>query len=197
MERLQPVSWQTVERPGYLGKKKDEKFRLWDREFGKGNWRIVNQLVTGEIYSYEDIIYKVYMPGYEAYFLSHPDDLKFITQNFSYAYDKDQIDKDKAFDIYALYNKPGVANQFHHVAFNVAIEQRLGVSFKGSKPLKVREGKPGTPDSQQPDGYKWSPGRIPCTIAQLIPDPHIFGWWGYNSIEDFYQSTKTLQKNER
>lgn len=193
MERLQPTPWRTIERPGYLGKRKDEMFRVWTEKYGDGNWRIVNEANTGEIYSYEDIIHKVYVPGYSAYFLSHLDELKFITENFSFGYDKDPINKRKAFDIYALYNKPGIVNQFHHVAFNIAIEQQLGIPFRGLQPVQVREGKPGTPDSQQPNGYRWSPGRIPCTIPELISKPHIIGWWSYNSIEDFYQSTKALQ----
>lgn len=192
-ERLQPTPWRTIERPGYLGKRKDEAFSDWTEKYGKGNWRIVNETNTGEIYTYEDIIFTVYVPGYTAYFQSHSDELDFIVENFSFGYDKDLIDRKKAFDIYALYNKPGIANQFHHVAFNIAIEQQLDMQFRGQKSVQVREGKPGTPDSQQPTGYRWSPGRIPCTIPYLIPEPHISGWWSYNSIEDFYQSTKSLQ----
>lgn len=193
MERPQQTTWKTIDRPGYLGKRKDEMFRVWTRKYGNGNWRIVNETNMGEIYSYKDIIFRVYVPGYSAYFLSHPDELKFVAENFSFGYDKDTIDKREAFDIYALYNKPKVANQFHHVAFNIAIEQQLRMPFRGLEPVQVREGKPGTPDSQQPNGYRWSPGRIPCTIPHIISKPHIFGWWGYNSIEDFYQSTKVLQ----
>jgi len=193
MERLQPTFWRTIERPGYLGKKKDETFQAWTEKYGDGSWRIVNETSTKEIYSYEDIIFKVYVPGYMEYFLSHLNDLKFVTENFSFGYDKDPTDKRSAFDIYALYNKPGIANQFHHAAFNIAIEQRLGIPFRGINPVQVREGKPGTLDNLQPNGYRWSPGRIPCTISELIPKPHISGWWSYNSIEDFYQSTKALQ----
>ena len=189
-------SWKSLARPGYLGKLKDEMFTLWDsdppRGYRKGNWRIVNETSNKEIYTYEDIIYRVYVPGYEDYFLNHQDEAVFIANNFSYGYDKDKISKLQAFDIYELYNKEGVANQFHHVAFNLAITN-LGLSFKGKTPVQVREGKPGTPNNQQPNGFLWSPGRIPCTISCLIPEPHISGWWNNDSIEDFYQSTKVLQ----
>lgn len=184
--------WQTVERPGYLGKKKDEKYALWDQKYGVGNWRMVNEAVGSEIYSYEDIIYKIYVPGYEEYFKQNPDEAKIITDNFSYGYDKDLCTEEQAYDIYAFYNKPGVANQFHSVAFNIAL-RNLGYTFKGNEPIQVREAKPGTHQDQQPIGYKWSPGKIPCTNSEKIPNPHIEGWWNPNSIEDFYQSTKTLQ----
>jgi hypothetical protein len=32
--------WKTIERPGQLGKKRDELFALWDSQYGKNNWRI-------------------------------------------------------------------------------------------------------------------------------------------------------------
>lgn len=193
MERIsQKDIWQTVERPGYLGKKKDEMYALWNEKYGLGNWKIVNETVEKEVFSYEDIIYKVYVPGYEEYFKNHPDEARTVTDNFSYGYDKDLCTEKEAYDFYAFYNKPGIANQFHSVAFNIAL-RNLGYVFKGVEPLKVREAKLGTPESEQPKGYKWSPGKIPCTIPELIPSPHIDGWWSPNSIEDFYQSTKALQ----
>jgi hypothetical protein len=195
MERLTTTDvWQTVERPGYLGKKKDETFRLWNEKYGEGGWRIVNEMANGEIFSHEDIIWKVYVPGYVAHFLKNPDQAKFITDNYSYTYDKDLVTKEQAFDIYALYNKPGVANQFHNVALNLALEYYLGYQFKGARPLQVREGKPGTPDSEQPEGFMWSPGRILSVRPDLIPAVDLQGaWWGKGSIEDLYQKSKALQ----
>src|SRR3989344_7380600 len=32
--------WITVERPGYLGKHRDEKTREWNGRYGIGNWRL-------------------------------------------------------------------------------------------------------------------------------------------------------------
>lgn len=195
MERLQTTDvWRTIERPGYLGKKKDEKYLLWNQKYGEGNWRLVNETATGEIFSYEDIIWKIYVPGYAMYFLKNQDEARFVTDNYSYAYDKDLISKESAFDIYCLYNKPGVANQFHNIAFNLALEYFLGISFKGTHPLQVREGKPGTPDSEQPEGYRWSPGRIMAVRQDLIPKVDLGQtWWSSGTIEDFYQKSKSLQ----
>lgn len=178
------TNWVTEARPGYLGKKKDGMYKFWDEKYGEGNWRIANQASNREIFTYEDIIFRVYVPGYELYFKNHTDEAQYIVENYSYGYDKDFIDKPKAFDIYALYEKKGFVNQFHHVAFNVALTRGLGYDFRGARPLQVREEK---------EGFLWSPGRIPCTIPQMITSPHIEGWWGYDSVEDFYQSTKVLQ----
>lgn len=195
MERLTATDiWQTVERPGYLGKKKDEMYKLWNQKYGERMWRIVNEMANGEIFSYEDIIWKIYVPGYTAHFLMNPDQAKFVTDNYSYAFDKDMISKEQAFDLYALYNKPGIANQFHNVAFNLSLEYFLGLPFKGARPLQVREGKPGTPDNEQPEGYIWSPGRILSVRPDLIPSINIEGaWWGKGTIEEQYQKSKALQ----
>jgi len=191
-------AWQTMERPGYLGKARDEAYRVWNRVFGEGNWRITNEMANGEIFSYEDIIWKVYVPGYVQHFLRNPNEAHYIVDNFVYGYDKDVCTKEQAFDIYALYNKPGVANQFHHVAFNIALEYYLGLKFRGNKILQVREGKPGTSDSEQPDGFRWSPGRITTVrpdltpeLVEFLPDQNI--WWKSESIEEQYQLSKVLQ----
>jgi len=198
MERLQQQGvWQTVERPGYLGKRRDAAYREWNKMFGEGNWRIGNQMANGEMYSYEDIIWKVYVPGYEKYFLEHPIEARFITDNYSYGYDKTLCTEKEAFDIYAFYNKPGVVNQFHNVAFNVALTN-LGYRFEGVEPVQVREGKPGTPDSWQPAGFRWSPGRIMAVRPELTPEliellPGQTIWWKHGSIEEQYQLSKVLQ----
>lgn len=193
-EILKPnQGWKTMERPGYLGKRKEAEFARWNQVYGVDKWRLVNETSQGEILSYNDIIWKIYIPGYTSYFFNHHKEAIHITENYCYAYDKDMITKEQAFNLYALYNKSGIANQFHHVAFNIALEWYLGLPFKGIKPLQVREGKPGTPISQQPKGHLWSPGRIPSLRPDLIPQPAIEGWWAKGSIEDFYQSTKALQ----
>lgn len=114
-------------------------------------------------------------PGYVAYFSGNLSEATLVTDNYSYAYDKDLISKSDAFDIYALYNKPRKPDQFHHVAFNLALERVLRIPFTGARPLQVREGKPGTPESDWPAGWRWSPGRIPCIIPNLIPYPHLDG----------------------
>lgn len=182
----------TVEHPGYAGKRKDDQIALWNQEYGEGNWRLVWELADGEVLDYEGVFWKVYVPGYVRYFLDHPDEALFLTANFSYAYDKEQIDRDAAFDPYALYDKPGHPNQFHNVALNIALEYFLGLPFKGTRPIQVREGKPGTPNHLQPEGYLWSPGRIATVRPELIPEG-IEGWWNKGTIEDLYQSAKVLQ----
>jgi hypothetical protein len=186
------TGWIVIGRPGYQGKSQDEQQAAWDKEYGKGGWRMAWQLATGEILDFDGIFYH-YVESYARYFLTHPGDAKFLAASYSYAYDKDLVTKIQAFDPHFLYQKPGRPNQFHHVALNLALERRLDQPFKGPLPVQVREGKPGTDPSTWPAGWKWSPGRIPAFHPEQIPDLDQPGWWQTGSIEHLYQSAKILQ----
>ena len=188
-------SWKTAEHPGYLGSRRTKKMDEWTKNYGKGNWRLDHwETADGKMLGYDEVI-QVYVEGYEKHFKEHPDEAHYLITNFSYGYDQDAITKEEAFDPYALYNKPGVANQFHHVAFNKALVNIAGRDFQGREPIQIREGKPGTPEEQQPLGWKWSPGRIPCATPEIIPQVHLEGdqWWQSETIEDFYQRAKSLE----
>lgn len=188
-------SWKTAEHPGYLGSRRTERMDEWTENYGEGNWRLEHwETADGSRLGYNDII-QIYIEGYEKHFKEHADEAQYLITNFSYGYDQDPITKEEAFDPYALYNKPGVANQFHHVAFNKALVVVAEKDFQGSEPIQIREGKPGTPDDQQPLGWKWSPGRIPCATPEIIPQIQLKGdhWWQSGTIEDFYQRAKILE----
>jgi len=176
-------------RPGYLGKNKDHQIALWNEEFGLGNWRLVWILRSGQILNFRQI-FEQYVWSYAKYFAGHPKEAEFLITNFSFAYDKELISRAEAFDPYALYNKPGRPNQFHHVALNMALEKVLRLPFAGLKPIQVREGKPGSDQNLWPEGWRWSPGRIPAANAELIPEDNLPSWWQKGSIEHLYQSAK-------
>jgi hypothetical protein len=192
--KIMEEQWTIIERPGYLGGKKEETEKRWNKMYGDGNWRISWVTATGEHLSYEHI-FDIYIKSYAHYFDNHPDEVNYITDRFSYGYDLDFQTKEEAFDKYALYQKPGKRNQFHQVAFNIAIEKKLQKPFQGETPLQVRDAKPGTPQKERPLGWKWNPGRIPCIYPHLIPkDVELENmWWLENSIEDFYQKSKVLE----
>ncbi len=186
-------TWRVMEHPGYLGSSKDKKIEKWNKMYGKDNWRLLWRTTEGKVLDFDEV-FQVYVEGYRSYFENHPDEAETIINKYSYGFDKDVIAKHEAFDPYALYNKPGIVNQFHHVAFNIGVEAATGKKFQGDLPVKVREGKPGIREDEQPEGYLWSPGKIPCTTPELIPDIEFINpWWQKGSIEDFYQSTKVLQ----
>lgn len=185
--------WTTVERPGYFGKSREEQEKEWNQKYGKSGWRIAWETPEGEILTFDDIILE-YILGYVEYFRQHPDEATYLTGNFSFGYDKELITREQAFDPYALYQKPGKANQFHHVAMNIALENILHLPFQGKEPIKIRAGKPGTPVETWPAGWRWQPGLIPCVHPELIAEVDFPNrWWEKGSIEDLYQSDKVLR----
>ena len=191
-----------VERPGYQGPRRDADYKRWDETYGKGNWRLAWIDNQGTEYTIEDIVFKVYAEGYAEHFRKHPEELEWVLVNYGYAYDFDIIPKEKAWDLYHLYQKPGVENQFHHVAFNYAITDILKKVYKGTKPLHVRPAEPGQPESSWPEGWKWHPGRVMLTsyYQSLLPETELTDktqqkaneWYSKNSIEHFYQASKAL-----
>lgn len=199
--------WLTVDRPGYFGSSKDTKSKFWDEEYGENNWRIIWQTKDREM-SFDDIFWKIYVPGYAEYFRIHQDEARLITSSHSFTYDKDLIAKEEAFNPRALYEIPNRANQFHHVALNIALEWHLGLPFRGREPLQVREPKHSAVYSENATlahwqaaapasvAWKWSPGRIPTLRYDLVEKSQP-GWWQPGSIEDFYQSTKVLQVRQQ
>lgn len=191
-EKEPKTNWVTISHLSYLGKSKDEQYAIWDKEYGKDNWQIAWQLATGEVLGF-DQIFQHYVDGYILYFNNHLSEAQFLTDNYSYGYDKDPITKEEAFNPYALVNVLGRPNQFHHAALNIALEFYLNLEFKGQEPIQVREGKPNTDPATWPVGWRWSPSRIPATHPELIPLTNISSWWQKGSIEDLYQSAKILQ----
>lgn len=190
---MKSKEWKTISRPGYQGKNRDAKAEEWNVLYGKENWRIAWELRDGQILDFEKLFWQIYVASYVQYFLRNPEEANFITSGFSYAYDKELVSKKDAFDPYALYEKAGKPNQFHNVALNIALEWFLERRFTGKDPIQVRQGKPGTPSSDWPTGWRWSPGLIPTVRKDLIPENEITGWWQKWTMEDFYQKAKVLQ----
>lgn len=184
--------WLTIEHVGYQGENKDEHEKRWSGLYGRNNWRIIWRLSNGEEVDF-DYMFERYVDGYEYFLRTNLDEAERLSQVAAYTYDKDIISRGQAFEPKALVGKAGIVNQFHHVALNIALEDRVGIKFKGDQPIQVREGKPGTPVEAWPVGWRFSPGRIACCQPELIPKVEIKGWWQENSIEDLYQSTKVLQ----
>jgi len=198
------IEWKTVESPGYFGSSRDSSIAWWNEKYGEENWRIAWETKDQIIMNFDDVFWNIYVPGYAEYFRIHSDEARLITSAHSFTYDKEIITREEAFAPRALYEIPGKANQFHHVALNIALEWHLGFPFRGKRPLQVREPKYSAVVSENATvallqaahpvalAWKWSPGRIP-TIRMDLVEKSIAGWWQPGSIEDFYQSTKVLQ----
>lgn len=181
--------WVVKERPGYLGNRKDELAARWNQQYGEGNWRLLWEIPNGEVWSFDQMFWQVYVPGYVKHFLLHHDQACFLTENYSYAYDRDDWGREAAFNPRAQYEQPGIPNQFHTVALNIALEWFLGMPFRGARPIQVR--------GPETEGGQWNPGHIATVRPDLLSDEQrLPGWWRYDeaviSVEEVYQGTKAL-----
>lgn len=204
--------WSVKERPGYLGKNREAYYHAMDEKYGPGKWRLANIDTTGKEYTIQQIVFEVYAESYAQHFREHEEDLHWITENFSHAYELDEypVSVEDATNLDLYYNKPGVPNQFHAVAMNHAIMNLLQEPMRGEKPLRVYPPKKDSPEEEWPAGWKWHPGRIPVleSYATVMPeldreDPDVYArnkWWldddrslPVATVEAFYQSTKAVQ----
>jgi hypothetical protein len=82
------MEWKIIERPGYLGKKRDEVEANWNSKFGKGNWRISYD-IKGIIIPKEMGI-QIYEDAYYRYLENNPEILDWLITSASDVYDTAQ-----------------------------------------------------------------------------------------------------------
>lgn len=178
--------WETIGRPGYFGAFRDQRFAEYDKQFGKGNWRIawvVADLTLdflGACALYED----AYMRFLElnSIFVGR------LVRAASDVYDDSLSNISSGLD----YTKQ--ETQHTHIQ-DIALRRclvRMGKGFLGKEPIQIRD-EVGT----HPLSMTLSPGRIPFHIPLWIKQPEVAGWWNPGSIESFYQSNKVLQVNKK
>jgi hypothetical protein len=177
--------WQTVERPGYFGKKRDELYALWNRKFGEDNWRIAYQWGGVVIPRREGI--QVYEDGYYEFFKKDKDTLDWLISTASDVYDTAATNVQSGFD----YDKQETPNShLHDIAIRRAV-MRLGKEFRGDHLVQVRW--------VGSEGFRVNPGVVTFHKPEMILPGEIkdYGakgiWWYSNTLEDFYQRNKVLQ----
>ncbi|MBW2996605.1 hypothetical protein KY332_04890 [Candidatus Woesearchaeota archaeon] len=181
--------WQTIEKPGYFGKKRDAIHTLYDRFYGKGDWRIMYQWGNLVIPKEEGI--QLYEDGYYEFLKANPDTLEWLITTASDIYDTAPTNVEAGFN-YTQQETPN--NHIQDVSIRRTV-LRLGTWFKGDHLMHVRG--PGT------EGEKLSPYLVPFHMPEMILQEDIkdYGkkgkWWrelGIKfSVEEFYQHNKILQ----
>jgi hypothetical protein len=175
-------NWETIGRPGYFGKNRDQKYKEWDEKYVPGNWRIVWKMKNifvpwiGACALYED--------AYFYYLKRKPDFLEILIKEASNVYDDEITNVESGFD----YTKQ--ETQRTHMQ-DIAIRRsliRMGCWFQGNKLIRIRQ-ELGT----HPLSIALSPGRVPFHKPELIEKPALKRWWHPGTIEAFYQSNKFLQ----
>lgn len=182
--------WDVNPCTGQFGYKRDELFAAFNEQYGPGNWWFGWKMPNGEVWNFSQAFWNVYVDGYMNYFAdeAHQAEAVYLAGNFSYAYDLTEIPEQLAYDPTALVNIPGLPNQFHHVALNIAIAARPG-GWRGARPIQVRG--PGT------EGERWNPGHIPARaeyieyIDECMSEEYP-AWWEPGSIESVYQHRRSF-----
>lgn len=173
--------WRVVERPGYLGKKRDAKYQDWDRIYGKGGWRI-SWIVRGKDYDFLTACKEFYE---EAYFqrMSVSNKLDYIC-SYGECIDNDESNIQSGCD---YLKQESDCTHIQDIAVRNVL-RRLGRKFEGpsDKILTIR--------SVDSNGYMLSPGRVMFHLPELILHPSKCPRWAKEgSVEDFWQSNKFLQ----
>lgn len=177
------MNWTNVERPGYLGKHRDEKFKKWDTKYGKGNWRL------GWVFGSARLDFlgacRVYEDAYYEFLLKRPDILIQLVEEASDVYD------DEPSNIHCGLDYTKQETKRTHVQ-DIAIRSclaRMGTWFTGEELIHIRQEK-----GNHPLSVTLSPGRVPFHQPGLIHKSSMAPKWAnIGSVEDFYQSNRYLQ----
>ncbi len=178
-------NWITIERPGYLGKKRDETFSYWNNIYGKDNWRIMYQWGSFVIQRREAL--QIYEDGYYEFFKSNTSKLEWLVSTASDIYDTAPSNVNAGFD---YEYQETINNHIHDISIRRAV-LRLGKEFHGNHLIHVRD--------TRSEGWELSPGIVPFHLPNMILKEEIkdYGgngiWWKSDTIEDFYQRNKILQ----
>lgn len=180
-ETLDQSGWKTVFRPGYFGRRRDQRVATYDSTYGSANWRLA-WVVDDRAYSFVEACKLFYEQAYFVWFQERPDEVDFVC-SFG-----DCIDNAPS----NVLAKRDYAHQESstHIQ-DIAVRNvlfRLGRTFEGPADtlLIIR--------SQESNGYRFGPGNIPFHAPHLITQPEICPKWAASgSTEAFWQSAKHVQ----
>lgn len=176
------MEWIIVERPGYLGKHREERHQEWNEKYGKGNWRLVWKV--GKIFVDFLGACALYEDAYMKFLRNNPKVLHTLINKASNVYDDAPSNVNSVFD----YTKQ--ESRRTHLQ-DIAIRRsllRLGLWFMGKELIRIRQER-GT----HPLSMILSPGRVPFHRPDLIVQPEVIKWWHPGTVESFYQSNRFLQ----
>lgn len=176
------AEWQSIERPGYFGAKRDAKLAEYDRVHGKDQWRLV--WLVGELALDWDGMTMLYEDAYFEFLKANPEIVDQLVSEASDVFD------DAPSNIYSGLDYSAQETDRTHVQ-DISIRRalvRLGRWFEGDDLIQIRDNL-GTHKLSM----TLSPGQIPFHRSDLILGPEIEGWWKPGSVESFYQSNKVLQ----
>ena len=168
-----------IERPGFIGRKKQEKYKEWNEKYGEDNW--------GFIWKWGGLLI----------------DFKQACLTYEDAYYKDSFERErlwknlffKAKDFYdnVETNVNSGTNYSIQEAYSTHLQDiavrrvglRRGWKMKGTRLIQIRG-----PESE---GHELMPGKVKFHEPEKIERPDMLPWWAEpNSAEAFYQNNRWL-----
>lgn len=189
-------TWKPTIRPGYFGKKRDEKIAALDKEFGKDNWRLrwsiklpAPHRITRLSFDFEYACKNFYELSYLGYLLFNSAELDYIC-SFEQVIDNAITNITSGFD----YNKQeSNATHIQDIAIRKVLK-RLGLDFRRPKGAMVDEKNILVVRGPETNGGHLNPGRVPFIWPHLIEMPSLRPEWAMPwSVEDFWQSNKWIE----
>ena len=174
--------WITVERPGYLGKRRDEKYGEWGGKYGQDNWRLAWQ------WSEQDLDFlgacMIYEDAYFNFLKSHPEILARLVTEAREVYDDEPSNIGSRFGYLVQETK---RTHIQDIAIRRCVV-RFGTWFQGKELIRIRQEK-----GNHELSMILSPGRVPFHMPEKILQPQLNDWWNPDTVESWYQSNKVLQ----
>lgn len=192
---LDMLNWSNHQRPGYFGRRRDEKIAALDTTHGKGRWRLAwvvgpppanfvtcTPWPTGS-YDFEDACRSFYEHSYFERLKTRPGDIDFIC-SFGECIDNAPTTVLSGCD---YLKQESYSTHIQDIAVRNVL-RRLGRKFEGpsEKILVIR--------SENSNGFRFGPGNVPFALPNIIQQPSLRPKWANEgSVEDFWQSNKYVQ----
>lgn len=188
--------WETLVRPGFLGKKRNELYETLNSEYTPGNWRLAWQ--WGNIFVTLPFVAQIYEMAYYEHFKKNPEVLeKLLT--YSDVYVNNISDRLSGHD----YTKQtSIITHLHDIAIRKAV-MLSGRDFKSNENILNSNGKDllkvSWDEPSDSFGYQLNPGAVPFYRPEMILDGNGVKDYGGEtkrnpgSIDAFYQFNKVIQ----
>jgi len=169
-------------RPGYFGRRRDEKIAHLNEKYGVGGWNLQWMIYDDNPSGWDFLgaCKYFYEESYYQHLKDRPDLLSWLS-TFSECYDNAETNIKSGCD----YTKQeAFSTHIQDIAVRNAM-RRLNVEFdpRSGQLLQIR-----SKDSQ---GWKIGPGNVPFFKPELITQPSLCpSWANKGSVEDFWQSNK-------
>jgi ribosome modulation factor len=183
------AEWRRVERPGYFGRRRQERHQAYDGLYGPSNWRLAWQI--GERMGGFDEVVMLYEDAYVLYLAQRTDLLDQLVRDARDVYDDAPSNVESGLD-YA--RQETARTHIQDIALRRSLV-RLGRRFAGKQLIQIR-GR-GAEPPVHPLSMALCPYQVPFHRSEWIVRPVLDGWWledgGEGSVEAFYQSNKFLE----